>query len=138
VIFSDATVTIDSADANRTVTATEPSGETMLYADSVSNYGISTSSSSVLVQDKGTGGTDSLNGLDAIQFADTIDIIAQTPPKEWSPREYRRAYGAVFGREPDVAGLTFYETYLKSHPATPITQFANGFSHPRIYRHLNA
>jgi hypothetical protein len=99
----------------------------MIYGGASSQYLISTTASAVLVQANG-GGTDSLVGMDAIQFTNATEIIAKAPGSGTvTTGNIAELYSAVFGREPDVAGLTFYETYLTKNPATPMTQFAQWF-----------
>lgn len=128
VAFSDATVQIDQADANRTITAVAPGGGTMVYAGSLSQYVLSSASSGVLVHDTSGGGTDTLIGMDAIQFADSTEIVAKTPGTGTvTTGNMAELYGAVFGREPDVTGLTFYNAYLATNTTTPMTQFAQWF-----------
>jgi beta-glucanase (GH16 family) len=74
--------------------------------------------------------TDHLSNITALQFSDGTDIVAsQTPPAAGavSSAQVTELYGAVFGRTPDVAGLSFYQNYAAANPTTPFTQFAQWF-----------
>lgn len=64
-----------------------------------------------------------------LKFADTTELVAQTPGANGAITSGNLAelYSAVFGREPDIAGLGYYADYLKAHPATPLLQFADWF-----------
>lgn len=74
--------------------------------------------------------TDQVKGVTALQFADLTDIVAsQTPPVAGaiSSAQVTELYGAVLGRTPDVAGLSFYENAAATSPSTPFLQYALWF-----------
>jgi probable HAF family extracellular repeat protein len=70
-----------------------------------------------------------LHNVTALQFTDFTEIVAQTPGSGSAPTSgnITELYGAIFGREPDVAGLAYYEAYLTANPNTPLLQFAEWF-----------
>jgi hypothetical protein len=70
-----------------------------------------------------------LRNVSALHFSDFTEIVAQTPgpASAATTGNITEIYGAVFGREPDVGGLAFYQSYLAANPGTPLTQFAQWF-----------
>lgn len=73
--------------------------------------------------------TDSLIGIAALQFTDFTEIVAAAPSSSGAPTtgNVTELYAGVLGREPDVAGLGFYQSYLQKNPSTPLLQFAEWF-----------
>lgn len=95
-------------------------GDAADYSVSDGTYGLSVS---------GDGVSDTLLGVAALTFADLTEIVAQAPAAAGAPTTGNIAelYAAVLAREPDVAGLAFYQTYLTGKPGTPLLQFAEWF-----------
>jgi hypothetical protein len=70
--------------------------------------------------------TDQMSTVTALSFGGTLEIVATTPGKAGAitTGNITELYGAVFGREPDVAGLAFYQAYLAANPSVPLTTYA--------------
>jgi hypothetical protein len=125
VVFTDVTVGIDSADANRTITA-NGAGVVLSYDGTVSGYTLAVGTSGVTVQD--AAGTDTLVGIQAVSFSDETIIIADVPgAASVTTGNITELYAAVLDREPDTAGLAFYQAYLTANPGVPLLQFAEWF-----------
>jgi hypothetical protein len=63
-----------------------------------------------------------------LNFADHSELVAQTPGTDTvTSGNLAELYGAVLGRQPDIAGLSFYQDYLTANPGTPLLQFAEWF-----------
>ena len=63
-----------------------------------------------------------------LTFADHSELVVQTPGVDTvTSGNLAELYGAVFGRQPDIAGLSFYQDYLTANPGTPLLQFAEWF-----------
>ena len=63
-----------------------------------------------------------------LTFADHSELVVQTPGAGTvTSGNLAELYGAVFGRQPDIAGLSFYQDYLTANPGTPLLQFAEWF-----------
>ena len=124
-------ITIDASAANMNIIGPSNTPTTVSFSDTASHYTISTSGSTVIVTDSGTGRTsvDQLTDITAIQFSDVTDIVAAAPGSgsTVTTGNIAELYGAVFGRLPDIAGLSFYQSYLASNPTTPLLQFAEWF-----------
>ncbi|HMA50976.1 MAG TPA: DUF4214 domain-containing protein [Magnetospirillaceae bacterium] len=103
-----------------------PSATIEGFSGTASQYTVSTSNDIVTVS--GNGAAVQLSNVFALQFADQTDIVAAPPDSGTvSTGNVTELYAAVLGREPDVAGLGFYQNYLKSNPATSFLQFAEWF-----------
>ena len=119
--------------ANQTLSAVANHGNIAVFSGTASEYSVASSGngSSLTVTDAGTGrsSVDKVTGFSALQFSDTTEIIAQTPGSGGvvTTGNIAELYAAVFGREPDVPGLAFYQSYLAAHPSTPLLQFAEWF-----------
>jgi hypothetical protein len=71
-----------------------------------------------------------LDDVTAIQFSDVTDIIASSTPASGvavSSAQITNLYAAVFGRQPDVGGLAFYDQYAAKNPTVSITTYAQYF-----------
>ncbi len=69
-----------------------------------------------------------VSDVSALEISGQIDIVAAKPGNgPVTTGNVTELYGAVFGREPDVGGLAFYQNYLKANPGTPLLQFAEWF-----------
>lgn len=84
-----------------------------------------------------TGGTsDQLGNIQALQFSDFTEIVAPAPGtgNTVTGGNVTELYGAVFGRVPDVAGLSFYEKALAANPGLSLQSLAEDFLFAGIYR----
>jgi len=125
----------DSGIPNLTVTAAQLSNDasvlndistshtvTVQFTGNASQYTVTTANGSVSVNGQ------ALPNVAALQFADQTDIVAQTPGSGTvTTGNVTELYSAVLAREPDVAGLAYYQNYLKGNPSTPLLQFAEWF-----------
>jgi hypothetical protein len=75
-----------------------------------------------------TGAVTNLAGITALQFSDTTEILAQAPGNgPVTTGNITELYSAAFGRAPDIAGLSFYQSYLQANPSTSLVTFAQWF-----------
>ena len=96
------------------------------FSGAASQYSVSVSNGTVTVS--GNGLTEHLSNVFALQFADQRDIVAATPGNGTvTTGNVTELYAAVLDREPDVAGLAYYQNYLKANPNTSFVQFAEWF-----------
>ena len=107
-------------------------GNTVVFSGTASEYSIAelADHSGVTVTDTGTGRTsvDTLTGINAIQFSDVTVVLAQAPSSGTpTAGNITELYGAVFGRVPDAAGLSYYEKALASNPGQSLVTFAQDF-----------
>lgn len=75
-------------------------------------------------------GNTALNDVVALQFSDHELIVASSTPvsgEAVSSAQITNLYAAVFAREPDVAGLNFYEQYAAANPTVGIVTYAGYF-----------
>jgi hypothetical protein len=74
--------------------------------------------------------SDHVSTVTALQFSDLTDfVVSQTPAPQGGVSSFQvtTLYAAVLDREPDVAGLAFYESAAAANPSLPITSFAEYF-----------
>jgi len=73
--------------------------------------------------------SDQIAGITALSFGGTLDFVATTPggANNITSGNITELYGAVFGREPDVPGLAFYQAFLKANPSVGLTTYATYF-----------
>jgi len=73
--------------------------------------------------------SDHISGITALQFGSQTDFVAATPGSNGTVTSgnITELYGAVFGREPDVPGLAYYQAEVKASPTTPLTLYASNF-----------
>ena len=131
-IVSSATLTVDASAANLTMTGAANLGTVAVFTSTASEYSVTANSDgSVTVTDTGTGRTsvDHLTNFAALQFSDQTDIVAAAPGANGAVTtgNITELYSAALAREPDVAGLAFYQNYLAANPGTSLTTFAQFF-----------
>ncbi len=74
--------------------------------------------------------SDRISGVTALEFGNQMVLVAsQTPAAAGgiSSAQVVDLYAAVLAREPDVAGLAYYETQAKQNPQLAITDLAKNF-----------
>jgi hypothetical protein len=126
-IVSPYTLTVSAGSSSVTITGPQNHATTVQFASDASNYSLSAANGVVTVV---TGSvTDHLSNVAALEFSDVSDIVAQTPGTDGvaTTGNIAELYAAVLGREPDVAGLAFYQAYLQNNPTTSLLQFAEWF-----------
>ncbi len=103
-----------------------PSATVDGFSGAASQYSVSASPTGVTVS--GNGISETLSNVFALQFADQTDIVAAPPGTgAVTTGNVTELYAAVLDREPDIAGLAFYQNYLNTNPNTPLLQFAEWF-----------
>jgi hypothetical protein len=127
---------IDASAPNLIIQGYQPGngahGNIAVFQGTASEYQLAAESNGtgVTVTDTGTGraSVDTLSGIDALQFSDLSVIVAPAPATaQATGGNITELYGAVFGRVPDAAGLSYYETELAQNPSLPLTTFAEDF-----------
>jgi uncharacterized protein GlcG (DUF336 family) len=95
----------------------------------IASYTLSANANGHTVDIDYSGGGYAFTDVNAIQFTDRTIIVAQTPASNGTVTtgNVTELYAAVFGREPDVPGLNYYQNQLKAIPAIPLLTFAEWF-----------
>jgi hypothetical protein len=98
------------------------------FAALASQYSVVSQAGVLSVTNLSSGAVTTLTGVTALQFSDTTEIVAQMPGAGTvTTGNITELYSAVLGREPDVAGLAFYQGYLQANPSTSLLTFAEWF-----------
>jgi hypothetical protein len=107
---------------------------TVHFTGNASQYTIGTANGAVTVTSDGI--IDTLSNIAGIQFMDVGEIVAAPPgpASGVTTGNVTELYAAVLAREPDLPGLTFYQTYLQNNPTTPLQQFAEFFLSSEEYK----
>lgn len=140
LVFSDRTIQLDGLTKFAATTAgddhlTAGAGndfisagagfDTVTYANARSNYTISASGSDFTVVDNvGTGGTDTLNSVERLVFGDGSAVAFDMGSHQLAGEAYR-IYQAAFNRTPDLGGLGFWIKALDN--GFTLTQVADFF-----------
>jgi hypothetical protein len=128
-ITSFYTMQVSPGTSSTTITGLVGHGATVTFSGSAASYTVTSDAQGTLTVTNGTV-TDHLSNVTALAFSDYTEIVAQTPaifPAPVTTGNITELYGAVFGREPDVAGLAYYQAELAANPAIPLTTFALWF-----------
>lgn len=123
-------LSISAAAANATIAGLSGHGNKVVFPGPASDYQVSANGngSSFTLSDNLLASVDQLSNIQALQFNDVSEIVAAAPAAaKVTTGNVTELYAAVFGREPDVAGLAFYLTYQQTNPATPLLQYAEWF-----------
>lgn len=126
---SSATASIDGAGYGTTVVL---SGDAALYTITPAGNGTGFTLS-------GNGVDDTISNVTALQFADhTVIVASQTPQVAGGVSSFQVAtlYAAVLDRQPDIAGLAFYEKTAATGQYS-ITTFAEWFLQSPEYTSAN-
>lgn len=133
-LFSgNSVLSIDGSTANLTLDGVENFSTVLKLGGSASQYAAAAGGDGnhFTLTDSGTGrvSTDYLGDVAALQFSDFTDIVAAAPGTGGAVTtgNITELYGAVFGRQPDLPGLSFYRSYLTANPSTSLTVFAQWF-----------
>jgi hypothetical protein len=126
-ISGDCTVAVSAGSSSIDITGLSNHATTVEVSQDASAYGIAAGHGTVTVS--GGGVADQFSNVTAIQFADMTEIVAAAPGQASAVTTGNIAelYSAVLAREPDLAGLTFYQSYLQQNPTTTLQQFAGWF-----------
>lgn len=104
--------------------------DTAIYVGHSSNYAITLSNGSIQIEDRsGTDGIDTLNSIEALQFADQTFALHQfvnvSTLTDADMLAFCELYVAYFNRAPDSAGLLFWGSRLAD--GMSMTDIARGF-----------
>jgi probable HAF family extracellular repeat protein len=120
------TLTVTPVSQTTSIAGLAGHATTVQFSGNESQYTISATNSGLIVTDGSTVYT--LSNVTALQFADHTDIVAQSPGAGLTTTgNITELYAAVLAREPDAAGLAYYQSYLTTNPSTPLLQFAEWF-----------
>ena len=91
--------------------------DTAVYMGGASNYAITLSNGSILIEDRSGGdGTDTLNSIEVLQFNDSAFALSQftnvSTLTDADMLAFSELYVAYFNRAPDSAGLLFWGSRL--------------------------
>lgn len=131
-LIGNAVVDVSASAANLSfVGLGEPATE-VVFSGKASQYQITaTGGGGVTVVDVGTGRTssDHFANITALKFSDQTLIVAAEPTNSGAATtgNITELYAAAFGREPDSAGLAYYQAELAANPSIPLTTFAQNF-----------
>ncbi len=129
-ISSGFDLSVTAPSTNTTITGLSGHANTVILSGTGNLYSFDPTGNGTSFTLSGNGVTDQISNVTALQFSDVTDIVAsQTPSTAGavSSAQVTELYGAVFGRTPDVGGLSFYETYARANPLTPFQQYAEWF-----------
>ncbi len=127
-ITSPFTVVESASGASQTIAGVASHATTVSFSGDAVQYSVTPSGDGTDFTVSGNGLIDHLGNVAALHFADETEIVAQAPgSSSVTSGNVTELYAAVLDREPDVAGLVFYQNYLKANPATSFLQFAEWF-----------
>lgn len=128
-ITSNFTLDITAPVTGGAVTGLAGHGNVAIFADSVDSYTVSIGAAGAIeVANLASGAVVSLTGITALQFDNQTEIVAQMPVAGTvTTANITELYSAVLAREPDIAGLAFYQKVLQAAPSTPLLTFAEWF-----------
>src|SRR6202012_4660808 len=101
----------------------------VVLPDLAAHYQIGESAGGVLTLTDGSI-TDTVTNVAALQFSDDpVFIASQTPALDGGVSSARivSLYAAVLGREPDAAGLAFYQNAAATNPSLGLLQYSEFF-----------
>lgn len=105
-------------------------GNTVVFTDTAASYTITADGNGSGFTLSQAGLADHLSDIQALQFSDfTVIVASQTAVggAAVTSAQITTLYAAVFDREPDVAGLGFYENYAAANPSVGIITYAEYF-----------
>jgi len=142
-ISSNYTITINGSAANITVAGIAGHGNVVTFTGTASEYSITPAGDgkSFTVTDTGTGrsSVDHLSNITALQFSDHTDFVAQAPSNSGvTTGNVTEIYSAVLAREPDVAGLAYYQAQSAANPNLAVIQLAQNFLNSPEYTNNSA
>ena len=114
-------------------------GNTLIFSGNAAKYTITSSGNHTSFTVASSGVTDSVSNVQALQFADYTLIVAATPGTSTvTTGNITELYGAVFGREPDVPGLAYYQNELAANPSLTLVALAENFLQSPEYTNNSA
>ncbi len=127
------TETVDAA--NLTISGPANAlGTTIAFSGAAAQFTLTPAGDGLNFTVTGSGTTDHLTNIQALKFSDYTLIVAQAPGDGVvTTGNITNIYAAVLSREPDLAGLSYYQKLLQSNPNTPMTVFALDFLNSSEY-----
>jgi len=129
IIDANLVLDVTASGATQTLDGLSNLATVVVFSGTASQYTLSEPGSGVVTV-TGAGGTTTISDVLALQFSDHELFVASTTPvsgEAVSSAQIANLYAAVFAREPDVAGLNFYEQYAAANPAVTIVTYAQYF-----------
>lgn len=123
-------LSITAPATSTTVTGLTGDANMVILPGASSEYTVTATGDGATFTVSGGGLADQVSHVQALKFSDFTDIVAsQTPPQAGaiSSAQITELYGAVFGRTPDIAGLSYYQNLAAANPSTPFLQYALNF-----------
>ena len=126
-IGGDYVLSISAADHGATVTGLTGHGNILAIDGDAAQYQVTANGAGFTLT--GAAGSDQLTDIQAIQFSDYTDIVADRPggANAVTTGNLTELYAAILDRKPDVSGLAYYQAALAANPSTPLTTFAEFF-----------
>jgi len=124
------TLTVNAAGAtNVSITGPSAHGTVVDLSGGASQYALTPKGDGVGFTLNSSFTSDQMSDVTALSFSGAQDVIAATPgpANALTTGNVTELYGAVFGREPDVPGIAFYQADLKANPSTGLTTYATYF-----------
>jgi len=124
-------LTLSAAQASNDAAAlndiSSPHTVTVQFTGDAGQYSVTSANGTLTVT--GNGASYHLSTVAALQFTDFTEIVATTPGPSTAltTGNVTALYAAVLDRQPDVAGLSYYQQLLSSHPGISMTVFATDF-----------
>jgi len=122
-------VTIDATASNLTVHGLTGHATVLTLNGTAAQYTLTPSGDGASFTVASSAGTDHFDTIVALDFGASRDFVAATPASNGgvTSGNVTELYGAVFGREPDVPGLGYYENLARNNPTLPLTVYAQDF-----------
>ena len=129
-IGTDFTLSVAVSTTSVTLSGIAGRGTIFVLPGNSAQYGVAGDGSGGVIV-TGNGVTDHFTNVTALQFADTTEIVASAPgTTTMTSGNVTELYGAVFGRQPDVAGLSYYTAELTKPGVTLASLAANFLASP--------
>jgi hypothetical protein len=111
------------------VGVTSASGNTLVLSGNASQYTVTPLGDGVHFTVTTGGSSDQVSNVQALKFSDFTEIVAPTPGTNGTVTggNITELYGAVFGRIPDLPGLSYYEKQLAANPSLSLVSLAANF-----------
>ena len=132
-IATDFVVDITPAVDSGVISGLAGHGNVVVFAGAASQYEVTPVSggaqaASLAITNLASDAVTTAVDVTALQFSNYTEIIAQTPGAgSVTTGNIAELYGAVFGREPDIAGLAFYQGVLEANPSLSLLTYAQWF-----------
>ena len=104
-------------------------GTTVVFSGDASAYTVSASPLPLQITVQSSSTNSLLASVTALKFDDVTEIVAQAPTMTGpiTSGNVTELYGAVFGREPDVPGLAYYEAQMHANQSLSMGTLAQWF-----------